>query len=158
MIKILFVCHGNICRSPMAEFIFKDMLKKRGLSDLFYAESRATSTEELGDPVYPPARRMLEKHGISCAGKRAILVSPADCDEYDLLICMDQYNVRNLRRYAGERNEYKIHLMLEYADRPGESVDDPWYSGDFQAAWDDIAAGCEGILSQLTLVEVMDRA
>lgn len=148
MISILFVCHGNICRSPMAEFIMKDLVKKAGLETEFGIASAATSTEEAGNPVYPPARRKLAEHGIGCAGKTARQLTKADYDRYDLLIGMDQANLRNMRRICGGDPAGKIHLMLEYAGRAGD-VADPWYTGDFEAAWRDVLDGCRGLLEQL---------
>ena len=115
MIRVLFVCHGNICRSPMAEFIMKDLVKKAGLEQEFHIESAATSTEEIGNPVYPPARRKLAQHGISCEGKRARQLRREDYGDWDLLIGMDQANIRNMRRICGGDSEGKIHLMMEYA-------------------------------------------
>ena len=148
MISILFVCHGNICRSPMAEFIMKDMVAKAGLAERFRIESAATSTEELGNPVYPPARRKLSEHGISCAGKTARQMRREDYDRWDLLIGMDGANLRNMRRICGGDPDGKIRLLLDYTDRPGE-VADPWYSGDFDATWRDVNAGCQGLLRSL---------
>ena len=148
MIKILFVCHGNICRSPMAEFVMKDIVAKAGLSAEFEISSAATSTEEIGNSVYPPARRKLAEHGISCEGKTARQLTRKDYESYDLLIAMDHNNLRNLRRMLGEDTENKIHLLMEYTDRPGE-VADPWYTGDFEETWQDVLAGCTGLLKQL---------
>ena len=148
MMNILFVCHGNICRSPMGEFIMKDLVKKEGLADRFHIESAATSTEEIGNPVYPPARRKLAEHGIGCAGKTARQLTRADYGRYDLLIGMDRANFRNMNRICGGDPEGKIHMMLEFAGRSGD-VADPWYTGDFDAAWRDIDAGCRGLLEQL---------
>ena len=150
MIKILFVCHGNICRSPMAEFIMKDLVKKAGLESRFHIESAATSTEEIGNPVYPPARRKLAEHGIDCAGKTARRLTSSDYGKYDLLIGMDRANLRNMHRIFGGDPDGKIHLMLEFAGRPSDDVRDPWYTGDFEAAWQDILAGCQGLLATLT--------
>lgn len=146
MTKILFVCHGNICRSPMAEFVMKDLVKKAGLTSQFQIASAATSREEIGNPVYPPARRKLAEHGISCAGKTARQLTRADYGAYDLLIGMDQANLRNMRRICGGDPEGKIHLLLEYADRSGQEVADPWYTGDFEATWQDVLAGCQDCL------------
>lgn len=150
MIKVLFICHGNICRSPMAEFIFKDMVAKRGLEEQFYIASAATSTEEIwngvGNPVYPPAREELAKHGIRCSGKRAVQVTKKDYEEYDYLICMDNNNLRNLARIVGPDKEYKVSLLLDYTDRPGRSIADPWYTGNFPVTYRDIVEGCEGFL------------
>lgn len=148
MIKILFICHGNICRSPMAEFVLKDLVQKVGLDAQFEIASAATSTEEIGNPVYPPARRKLAEHGIRCDGKRARQLRQDDYACYDLLIGMDRANVRNMERICGGDPEGKIHLLLEYTARPGE-VADPWYTGDFQATWEDVEAGCKGLLQFL---------
>ena len=148
MIKLLFVCHGNICRSPMAEFVMKDLVRKAGLSAQFQIDSAATSAEELGNPVYPPARRKLAEHGIHCAGKTARRITPQDYARYDLLIGMDERNLANMRRAFGGDPEGKLHLLLDYTDRPG-SVADPWYTGDFDATWRDVEAGCRGLLAQL---------
>ena len=150
MTGILFVCHGNICRSPMAEFVMKDMVRKRRLENRFEVASAATSREELGNPVYPPARRKLAENGIACAGHHARQMTGADYDRYDLIVCMDRNNIRNALRIAGGDPEHKIVLLLDYADRPGEEVADPWYTGDFGATWDDIASGCEGLLRELS--------
>ena len=148
MFKILFVCHGNICRSPMAEFCMRDMIKKARLSDKITVSSAATSTEELGSPVYPPARRKLKEHGIDCTGKTARRITAADYDRYDMIIGMDQANMRNIARMLGEDTENKYHLLLEFAGQTRE-VDDPWYSGDFDKAWNDIETGCRGLLEYL---------
>ena len=146
MVKILFVCHGNICRSPMAEFVMKDLVKKAGLENQFRIESAATSTEELGNPVYPPARRKLAEHGIDCTGKTARRLTGSDYGKYDLLIGMDRANLRNMQRICGGDPEGKIQLLLAYADRPGDEVADPWYTGDFETTWRDVLAGCRGLL------------
>ena len=148
MTKILFICHGNICRSPMAEFVMKDLVEKAGLGARFEIASAATSTEEIGNPVYPPARRTLAEHGISCAGKTARQVTRRDYETYDLLIAMDQNNLRNLRRMLGQDTQGKIHLLMDYTSRPGE-VADPWYTDDFAQTWDDISEGCAGLLEAL---------
>lgn len=152
MIKILFICHGNICRSPMAEFILKDMVEKQGRADEFYIESAATSTEEIwhgvGNPVYPPARDILAKHGISCEGKRARQVKYEDYDKFDLLIAMDSNNIRNLRKLIPEDTKGKVHLMMEYAGQKRD-VADPWYTGNFQKTWDDIYLACGQLLKNL---------
>ena len=142
MVKILFVCHGNICRSPMAEFIMKDLVKKAGLEKDFSIASAATSTEEIGNPVYPPARRKLAEHGISCAGKTARQLRREDYERFDLLIGMDRANIRNMGRICGGDPDGKIYLLLDYASRPGREVADPWYTGDFGATWRDVEAGC----------------
>lgn len=144
--KILFICHGNICRSPMAEFVMKDLVKKEGLEDCFEIASAATSREELGNPVYPPARQMLQRHGISCTGKTARQLTRQDYEKYDLLICMDQQNIRNARRIVGEDPEGKLRLLLAFAGSD-RSVADPWYTGDFEATWEDVNVGCRAVLA-----------
>ena len=148
MIKILFICHGNICRSPMAEFVFKDMVKKAGLEDLFEIASAATSTEEIGNPVYPPARRKMAEHGIDCSGKRARQLRRDDYARYDLLIGMDSANIRNMKRMCGGDPDGKIKMMMDFTGRPGD-VADPWYTGDFEATWRDVEEGCRGLLESL---------
>ena len=145
MTKILFICHGNICRSPMAEFVMKDLVKKTGLETEFLIESAAASTEEIGNPVYPPARRKLAEHGISCAGKTSRQLIRADYGQYDLLIGMDRANIRNMNRICGGDPEGKLHLLMEYTDHPGD-VADPWYTDDFETTWRDVLAGCKGLL------------
>lgn len=134
----------------MGEFIMKDLAAKAGLEDQFHIASAATSSEELGCPVYPPARRKLAEHGISCAGKTARQLRREDYAAWDLLLGMDRANLRNMTRICGGDPEGKIHALLEYAGRPGEEVVDPWYTGDFEAAWRDISAGCRGLLKVLT--------
>ena len=146
--KILFVCHGNICRSPMAEFVMKDMVRKAGLENQFHIASAATSGEELGNPVYPPARRKLAEHGIDCSGKTARRLRKSDYTQYDLLIGMDQANLRNMHRMCGGDPEGKLHLLLDFTNRPG-NVADPWYTGDFEATWRDVTQGCQGLLQEL---------
>lgn len=148
MIRILFVCHGNICRSPIAEFVMKDLVRKAGRAAEFSIASAATSTEELGNPVYPPARRMMAAHGIDCTGKTARQLRKADYAQYDYLIGMDQANFRNMQRMCGGDPDGKIHLLLDFTDRPGQ-VADPWYTGDFQATWEDVLEGCEGLLRHI---------
>ena len=148
MKKILFVCHGNICRSPMAEFVMKHLVSEAGRADEFEIASAATSTEEIGNAVYPPARRKLAEHGISCAGKTARQLTRRDYDHYDLLIGMDRYNLRNMERICGGDPDHKIHLLLDYTDRPGD-VADPWYTDDFDATWRDCLEGCTALLKTL---------
>ena len=148
MIKIIFLCHGNICRSPMAEFIFKKMIAERGLAERFSVLSSATSTEEIGNPVYPPARAELAKHGIGCAGKYAVQLMRADYDKYDLFICMDSANVRNTMRIFGTDPKNKVHKLMDYTSRGGD-VADPWYTGDFGITYRDISEGCECLLNLL---------
>lgn len=148
MTKLLFVCHGNICRSPMAEFIMKKLVQDAGLSDQFEISSAATSTEEIGNPVYPPARRKLAEHGIDCSGKTARQLRKTDFDSCDLLVGMDSTNIRNMNRICGGAAD-KIHLLMAFTDRPGD-VADPWYTDDFDATWRDVSDGCRGLLAFLT--------
>ena len=145
MTKILFVCHGNICRSPMAEFIMKDIIKKKGLEDEFYIKSAATSREELGNSVYPPAKRILNEMGIDCRGKIATQVTRDDYQRYDYLICMDRNNIRNLRFIIGDDKEEKVSLLLDYTNEPRD-VADPWYTDDFEATKTDVINGCTSLL------------
>ena len=151
MTKVMFVCHGNICRSPMAEFILKDMVKKQGREDDFFIASCATSTEEIwrgiGNPVYPPAVRELAKHGISCEGKRAVQITREDYDKYDIILCMDTNNMRNIRRIIPFDPDKKIHKLMDFAH--GGDVADPWYTGDFETTYRDILRGCTGLLEYL---------
>ena len=147
MIKILFVCHGNICRSPMAEFVMKDLVEKAGLEARFYIESAAVSAEELGNPVYPPARRELAAHGISCDGKTARQMSRADYDRFDLLVCMDTSNLQHMERICGGDPKGKLSRLLDHTDHPGD-VADPWYTGDFTATWQDVWSGCTALLEK----------
>ena len=153
MVKVLFICHGNICRSPMAEFIFRKLIKERGREQDFSVCSSATSTEEIrngiGNPVYPPAREELKKHGISCEGKRAVQLKKGDYEKYDLFIAMDSMNIRNIGKIFGKDPEGKVHKLMDYTDRKGNDVADPWYSGDFDVAYKDIYEGCVGLLKSL---------
>lgn len=157
MLKILFICHGNICRSPMAEFILKDMAEKAGIVDRLRIESAAVSSEEIwrgvGNPVYPPARAKLLEHGLDPGDKRARKMTESDYDEYDLLIGMDDSNLRRMKQICGGDPEGKMHLMLEYAGRKG-SVADPWYTGDFNATWRDLQEGCKGLMEALLESEI----
>ena len=152
MKKIMFVCHGNICRSPMAEFILKDMVRRRGIAENFVIESSATSTEEIwngvGNPVYPPAREELLSHGITCDGKRAVQLKKSDYDKYDLFIGMDSMNIRNMQRILGGDPEGKIRKLMELTDRGGD-VADPWYSGRFDETWRNVYDGCEALLEYI---------
>lgn len=152
MIRILFVCHGRIYRSPMAEFIMKDLVRKAGEEERFSIASAATSTEEIGNLVYPPARRKLAEHGISCAGKTARQMTAADYGQYDLLIGMDGANLRNMRRICKGDPQGKIRLMMDFTHRPGD-VADPWYTEDFETTWQDLSAGCRGLLDTLLHAE-----
>ena len=151
IIKIMFVCHGNICRSPMAEFIMKDLLAKNHLSDKFYVASSATSTEEIyrgiGNPVYPPAKQELARHGISCEGKRAIQFTKADFDNYDYIIAMDGNNIRNIQRIVGINNSDKLYMLLDFCG--GGNIADPWYTGEFETTYNDIYRGCIALLEKL---------
>ena len=153
MIKILFVCHGNICRSPMAEFVMKDLAARAGLADSFSIASAATSSEEIwngvGNPVYPPARAKLAEHGIDCGGKRAVQLTRADYDKYDYLIAMDSANVRNIHRMMGGDPEGKVRKLLSFAGSERD-IADPWYTGDFDASYRDIQEGCRALFRELT--------
>ncbi|WP_293556192.1 low molecular weight protein-tyrosine-phosphatase [Phascolarctobacterium sp.] len=149
MHKILFICHGNICRSPMAEFLLKDIVNKRSLAEAFEIASAATSREEIGNPVHYGTRNKLAKFGISVAGKHAVQVTKRDYEHYDLLLVMDSNNIRNLRRVLGEDTQNKVHLLLDYTERKGESIADPWYTGDFDVTYNDIMEGLAGLLEQL---------
>ena len=151
--RILFVCHGNICRSPMAEFVMKDLVSKAGLEDSFVIESAATSTEEIGNSVYPPARRKLAEHGISCAVKTARQMTRSDYARYDLLIGMDSWNIRNMRNICCGDPEGKIVMLMDFTRRPGD-VADPWYTGDFEATWRDVLEGCQALLDHLAMPKV----
>ena len=148
MIRVLFVCHGNICRSPMGEFRMKDLVERAGRGAEFLIASAATSREEIGNPVYPPARRKLAEHGIGCEGHAARQLVRADYDAFDLLIGMDSANLRNMRRICGGDPEGKMRLLLDFTDRPGD-VADPWYTGDFDATWRDVDEGCRALLASL---------
>ncbi len=148
MTRILFVCLGNICRSPMAEFIMKDLVTEMGLAEKFEIESAATSPEETGNPVYPPARRKLEEHGIDCSSKTARPLQRSDYEKFDLIIGMDHSNLRNMRRICGGDPAGKFSLLMDYTSRPGE-VADPWYTRDFDSAWRDVEEGCRSLLAWL---------
>ena len=148
MIRILFICHGNICRSPMAEFIFRDMVAKRGLAAEYSIASAATSREEIGNPVYPPAKRKLKEHGIDPAGKTARQMTAQDYKDYDYLLAAERYNIRNMERITGGDPQHKIFRLLDFSDRPRD-IADPWYTGDFDEAWDDIVEGCQAFLKWL---------
>ncbi len=148
MTKILFICHGNICRSPMAEFVMKDLARAAGDELEFQIESAATSTEELGNPVYPPVRKLLQSHGIDCSGKTARQMRRADYDDFDLLIGMDDANLRNMQCICGGDPAGKMRLLMDFTDHP-RSVADPWYTRDFEATWRDVNEGCHGLLQFL---------
>lgn len=146
MIKILFVCHGNICRSPMAEFVMRDMIKKCGLDGKIVTASAATSTEEIGNPVHSGTRRKLREHGISIDGKYAVQLTKSDYDKYDYLIGMDSANIRNMKRITG--GDEKIVRLLDLTDEPRD-VADPWYTGDFDTTYNDVVKGCKVLLEKL---------
>mgnify|MGYP000156982142 CR=1 FL=1 len=152
MIKVLFICHGNICRSPMAEFVMKKLVSDANLADHFQIASAATSTEEIwngiGNPVYPPARRKLAEHGISCDGHVARQLTNADYEKYDLLIGMDRANLRDMYRICGGDFAGKLRLLMDYTDHHRD-VADPWYTEDFEATWQDVLEGCQGLLKEL---------
>ena len=154
MVRVLFVCWGNICRSPMGEYILKDMIEKRGLGDEFYVESAATSTEELGNPVYPPARAELKKHGIDCTGHHARQVRKSDYEDFDIIIAMEDIHRRIMeeRFFKGDPEE-KIVLCMELAGRPEEQVDDPWYTGRFGEVYGQLCDACEGLLEKYVTPE-----
>lgn len=147
MIKIMFICHGNICRSPMAEFVMKDMLEKEGLSDKVFVCSSATSTEEIGNPPHRGTRKILDSLGISYKGKYAVRLNKSDYNEFDYLLCMDSYNIRNAKRIIGDDPLDKLCKLLDFAD--GGEISDPWYTGDFDRTYKDIKRGCEGLLKVL---------
>lgn len=149
MIKILFVCHGNICRSPMAEFVLKDLVRKTGAENSFYIASAATSTEEIGNPVHPGTRKILASLGISTEGKCAIQMKKSDYEKYDYLIGMDDWNIRNMKKITGGDPEHKIKKLLEFAGQKSD-IADPWYTGDFESTYRDVLEGCKSLLS-LTL-------
>ncbi|MCM1188418.1 MAG: low molecular weight phosphotyrosine protein phosphatase [bacterium] len=153
MVKILFVCHGNICRSPMAEFVMKDIIQKNGLEDRFFIASAATSTEEIwngvGNPVYPPAKAELARHGIGCEGKRAVQLQRSDYEKYDYFIGMDSANIRNMYRMLGGDPDQKIFKLLSFAGSEAD-ISDPWYTGEFGAAYRDVERGCRALLKFLT--------
>lgn len=148
MYKILFVCHGNICRSPMAEFVMKDIVKKAGMSDEFYIASCATSTEEIGNPVHHGTRRKLAEVGISCDGKRAVQLTKSDYNKYDYIIAMDEMNIRNIMRIIKSDPEGKVSLLLSHAGMSG-SIADPWYTGNFDDTYRDVLLGCKALFNEI---------
>ena len=152
MIKILFVCHGNICRSPMAEFVMKDLVKKAGLSDEFYIASAATSTEEIGNGVHYGTRKKLAEFGISVDGKYAVQLKKSDYAKYDYIIGMDTWNIRNINRIIGNNDpDGKVAKLLDFTDRKGQDIADPWYTGNFDVTYDDVKEGCEALLQNCLL-------
>ncbi len=147
MTKILFVCHGNICRSPMAEFLMKELVREQGLEDDFYIESAATSTEEIGNGVYPPVKRILKARGIDCSAKYARQMTRADYDKFDYIVCMDQKNLRNMG-YIAIDTQNKYSRLLDYTNNPHD-VADPWYSGDFETTEHEVQQGCRALLQHI---------
>lgn len=148
MIKILFVCHGNICRSPMAEFVMKRLVKEKHLEKEFIIQSAATSREELGNPVYPPARKIMAQHGLSCSGKIAVQMTKADYAKYDYIIAMDSMNVRNIMRIIGSDRDSKVSLLMSFTGS-SRGVADPWYTGDFDTTYRDVTEGCNALLDHI---------
>lgn len=146
--RILMVCHGNICRSPMAEFVMKDMIEKKHLGECFYVASAATSTEEIGNPVHYGTRKKLREHGISTDGKYAVLLAPRDYDKYDYLIGMEQRNVTNMLKILGGDPEGKVRRLLDFGADPRD-IADPWYTGDFDITYDDVHEGCKALLTHI---------
>ena len=151
MIKILFVCHGNICRSPMAEFIMKKLVDIKGVSDQFYIESAATSTEEIGNDMYPPAKRMLDQKRVPYTKRKARQICREDYDRFDYIIGMDQWNYRNMMRILGGDPDGKVSLLLDWTDRPGD-IADPWYTGNFDQTYEDVKEGCEALYQKLSAI------
>lgn len=148
MIKILFVCHGNICRSPMAEFLLKDMIKKEGLADRFVIASAGTSREEIGNPVHQGTRKKLAQDHISAAGKYAVQLTKEDYEKYDLILGMDRANISNILRIIGSDPQEKVHRLLDFTELPRD-IADPWYTGDFEITYTEIKAGCAALLKHL---------
>ncbi len=148
MIKIMFVCHGNICRSPMAEFVLKDMIKNRGLSDRFIVSSSATSTEEIGSPVHRGTKKKLAEYGISADGKYAVQLRKSDYEKYDYIIAMDSLNIRNIMRIIGEDTNRKVSRLLDFSENPRD-IADPWYTGNFDETYNDVKEGCEALLKYI---------
>ena len=149
MHRILFVCHGNLCRSPRAEFVMKDLVRKAGREDDFVIDSAAVSNEEQGNGIYPPARRKMQEHGIPFDAHRAHKITKTEFDAYDLVILMDQSNLNILSRIVGRDNLDKVHLLMSYTGS-SRDVADPWYTGDFERAYQDILAGCKGLLKTVS--------
>ena len=151
MIKVLFICHGNICRSPMAEMVLKHMVRERRIADKFYIDSAATSREEIGNGVHYGTRQKLAQVGVACENHRAVQVTKADYDKFDYLIVMDTNNVRNLMRIIGSDPDEKVFKLLDFAGRQGQSIADPWYTGNFDETYDDVVEGCKGFLEHLKM-------
>ena len=149
MIKVLFICHGNICRSPMAEFVLKDMAEKAGLADQLVIDSAATSTEAIGNGIHHGTMSIFRKYHIPCTGHRARQMTRRDYEEYDYLIGMDHWNIRNMSRIAGGDPQNKIRLLLDFTDRAGQEIADPWYTGEFETTYRDVLEGCQGFLAYI---------
>ena len=148
MLKVMFVCHGNICRSPMAEFVFKKLIKDENLQDKIMAESSATSFEEIGNPVYPPARRILSEHNISCEGKKAVHFEKSDYEKFDIIAVMDDNNMRNLFHIISNDKGHKVYKLMDFTDGKG-NIEDPWYTGNFEKVYMQIEKGCKGLLKYI---------
>lgn len=151
MIKILFICHGNICRSPMAEFVMKDLVNKSGLSEMFYIASCATSTEEIGNPVHPGTQKVLRKVGISTAGKVAVQLRAQDYQDYDYLVAMDQNNIRNMQRIIGTDSQKKVSRLMDHTKNSGD-IADPWYTDNFDLTYSEVLEGCGALLDEIIRV------
>lgn len=149
MIKVMFVCHGNICRSPMAEFVFKHMVKEKGIEKKFIINSSATSCEELGNTVHRGTKKKLYEMGIPCGDHIAVRITREDYDFYDYIVAMDTNNLRNIERITGKDVENKISLLLDFTERKGQSIADPWYTGNFDVTYEDIYEGCRGLLNKI---------
>ena len=149
MIKVLFICHGNICRSPMAEFVMKHLVRQAGKENEFYIASAAVSREEIGSDTHHGTRKKLREMGIPFSPRAAVQVTPADYDRYDYILLMDASNMRNIKRIIPNDPQNKIKLLLEYANRSGEDIADPWYTGNFDKTYDDVLAGCTGLLKTI---------
>lgn len=148
MIKVLFICHGNICRSPMAEFVFKDIVNKKGLADSFFIASAATSREELGNPVHYGTRKILRELGISTEGKYAVQLTKKDYEKFDYLIGMDERNIYNMKKILGQDSDKKIYKLLDFTENYGD-IADPWYTGDFDRTYEDVYRGCKGFIKHV---------
>ncbi|MFL0248198.1 low molecular weight protein-tyrosine-phosphatase [Candidatus Clostridium stratigraminis] len=154
MIRIMFVCHGNICRSPMAEFVFRHMVEEKSISDKFYIASSATSREEIGNSVHKGTKNKLSEVGISCKGKTAVQLTKKDYDMYDYIICMESYNIKNVLRIVGDDNEGKIYRLLDFSTSTRD-IADPWYTGDFEETYKDITEGCTSLLNYILRNDVL---